>query len=913
MNQIPPFIIVDGSGYLYRAYHALPNLLSPNGEPTGAIYGVISMIKKLRIQYAPTEMVVVFDAKGKNFRHELSADYKAHRMAMPDGLRAQIEPIHVIIKAMGISILCVEGVEADDVIATLAEHAVETGKETLISTGDKDLTQLVNHHIFLINTMTDVKLDREGVIDKMGVPPEKVVDYLTLVGDTSDNIKGVDKCGPKTALKWLETYGSLEAVIANAHEITGKIGENLREALPRLPLVKQLVTVKRDVVLPHKDYDLKDKDIPTLNALYDTYGFRSWKEETQSQNVASLSTEFVSSSQRKLGSMSPLDSRLRGNDGPREGELKSYHTVQTAEAFSQLITLLSNASLIAVDTETTSLAVCEAKLVGLSFAVKAHEAFYIPLLHQSGGNIDVPHSEVIAKIKPILENSGIAKVGQNLKYDRSVLKNVGIELRGIVFDTMLASYVLNSLEKNDLSTLSLRYLQHSMISFESLVGKGVNQKTFDFVDVAEASEYGAEDADIALQLYFILKEALEKFPRLLHLFQTIELPLLSILSDMEYRGILLDVKKLADLSAEFSARLAILSEQIYKESGEVFNIDSPKQLQVILFEKLKLPIIKKTPGGQPSTAEPILQELALLHPFAALLMEYRTLSKLKSTYTDKLPLMVCEATGRVHTSYHQASVSTGRLSSSDPNLQNIPAKTAEGRAIQSAFIAKPGYQLISVDYSQIELRIMAHLSHDASLLRAFQEGKDIHAMTASEVFDVPLENMTSELRRRAKAINFGLIYGMSAFGLAKQLRIARGEAQLYIDTYFARYPGVKQYMTDTVAIAKQQGFVETLEGRRLYLPGIQSRNHQEVQGAMRAAINAPMQGTAADIIKKAMIIVDNYLRDEAIEGAILLQIHDELVLEIAEKEVQKVCDRLPALMAKAGNLSAPLEVSVSVG
>lgn len=886
-----PFILIDGSSYLYRAFHALPPLTNSRGEPTGALYGVVNMIRKLINDYEPSHLAVVFDAKGKTFRHDLFKDYKAHRPPMPTDLVAQIEPLHNIIRAMGLPLICIPGVEADDVIGTLAKQAEQHGLHTLISTGDKDMAQLVDDHITLINTMNNTIMDAAGVVEKFGVAPNRIIDYLALIGDTSDNIPGVEKCGPKTALKWLQEYDSLDGIMAAATQIKGKVGENLIAALDKLPLSRTLVTIKLNVALELTPEKLVRQKLHTekLIELYTRYNFKNW--------LAELSSD-------------PTD---RKKSEPEQDT--HYQTIFSELELLTWIDKIKAAPYFSFDTETTSLNYVDAELVGISLAVTSSEAVYIPVAHHY---LDAPEQlnreHVLALLKPILENPNILKVGQHLKYDKNILVKYGINLQGIAYDTMMESYVLNSTSsRHDLDTLAWQYLGKKTITFEEVAGKGAKQISFDQVEIEVATQYAAEDADIALQLHETLFPKLSANPKLLSVYEAIEIPLIPVLSDIESRGVLIDSEKLHTLSAGFSKKMQQVQELAYSMAGEEFNLDSPKQLQEILFTKLGLPIIKKTPTGQPSTAEPILAELAEDYELPRKLMEYRTVAKLKSTYTDKLPLLVNQQTGRIHTSYHQAATSTGRLSSSDPNLQNIPIRTAEGREIRQAFIAAPGSLLLAADYSQIELRIMAHLSQDRALLDAFANGLDVHTATAAEVFGVPLDAVDSEHRRRAKAINFGLIYGMSAFGLAKQLKIDRNEAQQYIDLYFARFPGVKTYMENTRQQAHQQGYVETVLGRRLYLPQINDRNKMLQQAAERAAINAPMQGTAADIIKIAMINVHHALKKSNLAADIIMQVHDELVLEVVEKDLAATQIILEAEMINAVQMDIPLVVSIGSG
>ncbi len=890
MKDNYPLVLIDGSSYLFRAYHALPKLMSTKGAHTGAIRGVISMIRKLMTDYPQSHIAVVFDAKGKSFRNTLYPAYKENRAAMPDELREQILPIQDIIRKMGLPLLIIEGVEADDVIGTLAEEATRRQMPVLISTGDKDMAQLVNPHITLVNTMTDTVMDEAGVEEKFGVRPDQIVDYLALVGDASDNIPGVPNCGPKTAVKWLTAYASVEGIINHADEIKGKVGENLRNSLETLRLSYQLATIKLDVALEvtPEELVLTPPDAEALRQLFTEYEFRQWVGELRGD------TDAVT-----LDDSTPSD----------------YETILSRDVLARWIEKLQAAPVFAFDTETTSLDYMQAELVGVSFSVKSGEAAYIPLAHAYLGVPEQLSREmVLDELRGLLQDPNKQKVGQNLKYDMSVLARYGIELRGIAFDTMLESYVLNSVAtRHNMDDLALKYLGKSTIPFEEVAGKGAKQITFDQVDIEIAAKYAAEDADITLQLHEALWPKLHALPSLESVFEKIELPLVSVLSRIERNGVLLDTGLLNRQSAKLSQRLEELERDAFELAGEPFNLGSPKQLQTIFFEKLQLPVKKKTPKGQPSTAEDVLQELALDYPLPKVILEYRGLSKLKSTYTDQLPKQVNPGTGRIHTSYHQAVAATGRLSSTNPNLQNIPIRTEEGRQVRKAFIAAPGYQLIAADYSQIELRIMAHLSSDAGLLTAFAQGLDIHKATAAEVFGQSLEAVTADQRRSAKAINFGLIYGMSAFGLARQLGIGRGDAQSYIDLYFERYPGVLDYMDRTKALAAEQGFVETLFGRRLYLPEINTTNFQRRQGAERTAINAPMQGSAADIIKLAMIDVDRWLTTDKPDARMIMQVHDELVLEVNADQVDEVAAILTAKMSQAVELKVPLLVETGVG
>ena len=883
-------VLIDGSSYLFRAFHALPPLMSSKGQATGAIKGVISMIRKLMNEYPHSNLAVVFDAKGKTFRNEIYPEYKANRPPMPDELRSQIAPIHEIVRHMGVPLLIVEGVEADDVIGTLARQATEAKMKVLISTGDKDMAQLVNEHITLINTMTDTVMDVDGVIEKFGVRPDQIIDYLALVGDTSDNIPGVPKCGPKTAVKWLASYDSLQGVMNRAEEVKGKVGEYLRESMTFLPMSYELATIKQDVPLEQAVDDLKisKPDEPGLKELFTDLEFKLWVEELS--GVAS-------------GASDP------------DAATGDYEVIFSEEELDRWIEKLSAASCFAFDTETTSLDYMKAELVGVSFACVAGEAAYVPMNHDyEGAPTQLSTDLVLQKLRPLLEDPSRVIIGQNLKYDMSVLARYGVTLAGIGFDTMLESYILNSIaSRHNMDDLALKYLGRETIRFEDVAGKGAKQLTFNQVAVDVAANYAAEDADITLQLHQVLWPKLEATPSLKSVFSEIELPLISILSKIERTGVLLDQALLNSQSKELEERLIELEQEAYQLAGEEFNLGSPKQLQQIFFEKLQLPVIKKTPKGQPSTAEPVLQELALDYPLPKVIMEYRVLSKLKSTYTDQLPKQVNGETGRVHTSYHQAVTATGRLSSTDPNLQNIPIRTEEGRRIRKAFIAEEGYELVAADYSQIELRIMAHLSKDEGLVAAFNNNLDIHRATAAEVFGRKLEEVDDAERRSAKAINFGLIYGMSAFGLSRQLNIPRGAAQEYIDLYFERYPGVRNYMDRTRTEAAERGFVETIFGRRLYLPEINASNFQRRAAAERTAINAPMQGSAADIIKRAMIKVDAWLEESKLDARIIMQVHDELVLEVNRRDTEAVVVGLKKHMSGAADLTIPLEVEVGIG
>lgn len=891
-----PLILVDGSSYLYRAFHALPPLTTRSGQPTGAIKGVANMLQKLVKTYSPTHIAVVFDASGPTFRDAIFPEYKANRPPMPDDLRSQVEPLHALIRAMGLPLLCEKGVEADDVIGTLARQAAAEGQSVLISTGDKDIAQLVNERITLINTMTDTVLDREGVVAKFGVPPECIIDYLALVGDSVDNIPGVPGVGPKTAAKWLQEFGSLDALLANAGSIKGKAGENLRAALPTIGLARELATIKCDVPLAEGLAALQPRpvDTATLLQLTSELEFRSWHQELQS----GATTDDAMPATETL---------------PRH-----YHTVLTEDDFSALLAQLEIAGTFCVDTETTSIDYMQARIVGLSFAVKAGEAWYVPVAHDYlGAPEQLDREQVLARLKPLLENPAIGKIGQHLKYDTHVLGNHGITLRGIVFDTMLASYVLDATAtRHNMDDMAALYLGLKTTTFEEIAGKGVKQLTFNQIPIGDAenpgaAHYAAEDADITLRLHDVLSARLKEEPVLDNVFRDIEMPLAPLLQKMEAHGALIDTAMLAQQSRDLFAQMQELEKDVFELAGQEFNLGSPKQLGHILYEKLGIPAPKKTATGQYSTAEDVLEQLD--HPLPRLLLNYRSLAKLKSTYTDKLPELVEPASRRVHTSYHQAVAATGRLSSSDPNLQNIPIRTEEGRRIRQAFIAPEGYQLVAADYSQIELRIMAHLSGDEGLLDAFRHGEDVHRATAAEVFGVSIAEVTPDQRRNAKAINFGLIYGMSAFGLGRQLGIGRNEAQGYVDMYFARYPGVKAYMENTRKRAAEQGYVETLFGRRLMVRDINAKNPNLRQAAERAAINAPMQGTAADIIKRAMLAVDAALSAEKRDAAIIMQVHDELVLEVKTEDVPAVSELLKREMGNAATLAVPLVVDVGTG
>ncbi|HHJ17261.1 MAG TPA: DNA polymerase I [Gammaproteobacteria bacterium] len=893
-DTAPPFILVDGSSYLYRAFHALPELSTSDGQQTGAIYGVLNMLRKLVETYRPQHMAVVFDAKGKTFRDELFEQYKANRPSMPPELSSQVGPLLELVQAMGLPMLQVPGVEADDVIGTLAVQASANGMNTVISTGDKDLAQLVNSRVTLINTMNASTLDEPGVLDKFGVRPDQIIDYLALVGDTSDNIPGIPKVGPKTAAKWLKQYGSLDELVAHADEIKGKVGESLREHLDQLALSKQLATIRCDVELEAKPQDLRVQapDIELLRDGYRRLEFHNWLKRLDGDGATDAA-----------------------QDAPPEAPATDYQTILTEAQFDAWLERLQRAELFGFDTETTSLDYMQAEIVGLSFAIEPGEAAYLPVAHDyPGAPEQLPRDQVLARLKPLLEDPRKTKLGHHLKYDRNVLANHGIRLDGIAYDSMLESYVLDSTaSRHDLDSLCRKYLGHTNIKFEEVAGKGVKQLTFNQVPLESAAPYAAEDADMTLRLHQLFWPRLCQHEKLKALFEELERPLLYVLSDMERTGVKVDVAKLRQQSGELAARMQEVESAAYELAGEPFNMASPKQIQSILFERQALPVLAKTPKGAPSTAEPVLQELALDYPLPKLILEHRSLSKLKSTYTDKLPGQVNPVTGRVHTSYHQAVAATGRLSSSDPNLQNIPIRSAEGRRIRQAFIAEPGFEILAADYSQIELRIMAHLSGDAGLVQAFARGEDIHRATAAEVFGTTPEQVSTGQRRSAKAINFGLIYGMSAFGLAKQLGIERGRAQDYVDLYFRRYPGVKDYMDRTRELAREQGYVETLFGRRLYLPDINARNAARRQAAERTAINAPMQGTAADIIKKAMLSVHDWVKTRSNDVSMIMQVHDELVFEVSLTERQDVAEEIRQRMETAAQLSVPLVVDIGSG
>jgi DNA polymerase-1 len=905
-------VLVDGSSYLYRAFHALPPLTNSKGEPTGAVLGVLNMLAKLQKELAPSLVAVVFDAPGKTFRDELFAEYKAHRPPMPDDLRAQIAPLVEAVEALGLPLLRVTGVEADDVIGTLARRAADEGLRVVISTGDKDMAQLVNERVSLVNTMTDTRLDRAGVKIKFDVYPEQIVDYLALVGDTSDNIPGVPKVGPKTAAKWLNQYTTLDNLLEHRDEIEGKVGESLREHTSDLALSRRLATIDCAVALEVEPRDLRPRapDVERLRTLYSKLELRSLLRQLPGGEA-----EVAPSPAATAGEATPPEAGDPPAAGVKTTVERHYDVVLTQEAFDAWMRRLEAADLVSFDTETTSLDYMQAEIVGVSFAVEPGHAAYVPLAHTYPGAPDqLDRAAVLARLKPLLEDPARAKLGHHLKYDAHVLRNHGVELRGMRFDSMLESYVLDSTAtRHDLDSTAKHYLGVDTIHYEDVAGKGAKQLPFNEVPVETAGEYSAEDADVALQLHRTLWPRIERLPKLERLYEEIEQPLVPVLLDMEHHGVLIDVAMLRKQSHELAKKLQELETRAHAVAGAPFNLDSPKQLQEVLFGKLGLPVQRKTATGQPSTAEDVLEELAGDYELPRIVLDYRGMAKLRSTYTDKLPGQVDARTGRVHTSYHQAVAATGRLSSTDPNLQNIPIRTPEGRRIRQAFVAPPGHVLMAADYSQIELRIMAHLSGDEGLLAAFAADRDIHQATAGEVFGVPAAEVSADQRRAAKAINFGLIYGMSAFGLARQLGIERGAAQKYVDLYFQRYPGVKRYMDETRAMAREQGFVETVAGRRLYLPDIRSRNNQLRQYAERSAINAPMQGTAADIIKRAMIDVHDWLAHGRARARLVMQVHDELVLEVREDAVDGVAGRLVELMSSAAELRVPLKVDVGTG
>ncbi|MDC9728961.1 MAG: DNA polymerase I [Methyloprofundus sp.] len=900
-------LLIDGSSFLFRAFHAVPPLNSPEGMPTNAIFGVANMLRRLVKDHQTDYFTVVFDAPGGTFRNELYSEYKAHRPPMDNDLRVQIAPLHDLIRAMGFPLIMESGVEADDVLGVLANVGVEAGFNVVISTGDKDMAQLVTEQVTLENTMSNTKTDVQGVIDKFGVRPEQIIDYLALMGDSADNIPGVPKVGPKTAAKWLGKYQSLENLIEKADEIKGKVGENLRASLNMLPLSKQLTTIKLDLDLAYGIEDLRCAEVDKSDLLdqVSSLGFSTWSNMLRNEIDRGEVPKQPAPAAVKIEQASPTNTV----------EASEYETILTQEQFDIWLDKLKNSALFAFDTETTSLDYNQAEIVGVSFAVTEGEAAYVPLAHDYPGVPEqLSRESILQALKPLLENPKQAKLGQNLKYDANVLANYDINLQGVAHDTMLESYVLDSTRtKHNMDDLAKVYLNRETIHYEDVAGKGAKQIGFAEVPIEQAAPYAAEDAEICLALHQTLYQQLEQQSRLVDLYQQLELPMLGVLSRIERNGVLIDSDMLAQQSMELANHIMGIEQEAHALAGQSFNIASPKQIQTILFDQLNLPVLKKTPKGQPSTAESVLQELAEDYPLPALILKHRSMSKLKSTYTDKLPLQVSAKTGRVHTSYHQAVTATGRLSSSNPNLQNIPVRSAAGRQIRQAFIAPEGYKIVAADYSQIELRIMAHLSGDKGLLDAFAKGEDIHKATAAEVFGVSLEQVTVDLRRSAKAINFGLIYGMSAFGLAKQLGIARGQAQEYIDLYFSRYPGVARYMEETRELAKEQGYVETLLGRRLYLPEINAKSAQRRQYAERTAINAPMQGTAADIIKRAMIATDEWLNSEQVDAKMIMQVHDELVFEIESTKVAEYSAKIRQIMCDAMQLDVPLIVDVGVG
>jgi DNA polymerase-1 len=930
-------LLVDGSSYLYRAFHAMPDLRNGAGEPTGAIYGVVNMMRRARSEIQADHIACVFDAKGKTFRDEMYSEYKAHRSPMPEDLVKQIEPIHAMVKALGWPVLMVSGVEADDVIGTLACQATAAGWETIISTGDKDLAQLVNSSVTLINTMTDEKLDIEGVIAKFGVPPERIVDYLSIIGDTVDNVPGVPKAGPKTANKWLAEFGDLDQLMANADQIKGVVGENLRNTLAWLPQARQLITVKTDCDLSAHlpcldDLHAKPEDATQLRDLFERYAFKTWLRDVEKQlggapglevgggfDLAGSPMKTVShvsdqGANKKSGTIALAPTTaLSQETADRQGAIaKSYECVVDEAAFERWMRKIEASQLTAVDTETTSLDALAAELVGISLCVTPGEACYIPVAHRNG-ETQLKREDVLARMKPWLENAAALKVGQNLKYDAHILANYGITLQGVAFDTLLESYVLESHMPHNMDSLADRHLGMKTVRYEEVCGKGVHQIGFDQVDLSIATNYAAEDADITLRLHATLWPQIQANPGLLYIYQQIEMPAMRVLGIMERNGIRIDTALLSKQGQEVGKRLLALEGEIHTLAGQPFNIQSPKQIAEILFGQLALPVIKKTPSGAPSTDEEVLQKLAEDYPLPARILDYRSLAKLMSTYIEKLPRMVDPKTGRVHTNFSQATAVTGRLASSEPNLQNIPVRTEEGRRIREAFIPAEGCKLLSADYSQIELRIMAHIAEDENLLAAFAAGRDVHQATAAEIFGVSLEAVTSEQRRYAKVINFGLIYGMSAFGLAGNLGIERSAAQIYIAKYFDRYPGVAQYMERTRLEARENGYVETVFGRRLWLPEIKGSNGPRRQGAERAAINAPMQGTAADLIKLAMVAVENWLEKEQLKTRMLLQVHDELVFDVPLDELALLQEKLPDLMCKVADLKVPLVVGIGIG
>jgi len=914
-------LLVDGSSYLYRAFHAMPDLRNRQNEPTGAIQGVLNMLRRLHKEYPADYSACIFDAKGKTFRDDIYPEYKANRASMPDDLRAQVAPLHEAIKAMGWPLIVEEGVEADDVIGALAKQAEREGVRVIISTGDKDIAQLVNDHVTIVNTMSNEVLDIAGVTNKFGLPPERIVDYLILIGDTSDNVPGVEKVGPKTAVKWLTQYGTLENIIANADNITGVVGENLRKALPWLPTARELITIRCDVGIQESLSDLAPRamDKNKLAELFERFDFKSWRRELDSMGGEPISTTSLIMPTSSDDSFAPTSESITAT--PTETVIdytpvtsRNYATILNEADLDLWLNKISQAPLVCFDTETTSPDPMNAKIVGMSFSIEAGSGAYLPLTHDY---FDAPEqlnfAATLARVKPILENPAIQKVGQNLKYDQHVLANHDIQLKGIAHDTLLQSYVFESHKTHNMDDLAMRHLGIKTISFDEVAGKGAKQVGFNQVTVEVAAEYAAEDADITLQLHQAMYPVVQADDKLSFIYNKIEMPSREVLFTIERNGVLIDQGMLNRQSNEIGMKLMDLEKQAFELAGQPFNLGSPKQLQEILFGKLGIKPTKKTPSGAPSTDEDVLQELALDYPLPKVLLEYRGLAKLKSTYTDKLPKMINTQTGRVHTNYNQAVAITGRLASSDPNLQNIPVRTAEGRRIREAFVAPAGSVIVSADYSQIELRIMAHLSQDEGMLSAFANNEDIHRATAAEIFGCDREAVTNEQRRYAKVINFGLIYGMSAFGLAQNLNIDRSAAQSYIERYFARYPGVRAYMQDTREVAKQKGYVETYFGRRLWVPEINSSNGMRRAGAERAAINAPMQGTAADLIKLAMIAVQNWIAAQQLNTKLIMQVHDELVLEVPDAELDLVQTMLPQLMQNVAKLDVPLLAEVGVG
>jgi len=892
-------LLIDGSSYLYRAFHAMPDFRNKTGFPTGVIYGVLNMLQNTHKKYESSYSVCVFDAKGKTFRNDIYSEYKANRPKMPDDLSIQIAPLHKAIKAMGWPIYIKEGVEADDVIGTLAKKANEENISVTISTGDKDLAQLVNNKTALVNTMTNEYLDIEGVKSKFGVGPDLIIDYLTIIGDKADNIPGVEKVGPKTALKWLNEFNSLDNIIKNSEKISGAVGENLKSALDWLPIAKDLISIRSelDIEVSWDQFKKSPEDKNALKKMYQEFNFSSWLKNIDSKEI-DISQEAPDQN---------VDTEFNNQ--------KNYMLIQNTTDLKKWINQIKKEKLFSIDTETTSLEVMNAKLVGISISLKKGEAAYIPVNHMGAAeNEQINEDEVIDLFKPILEDGSITKIGQNIKYDAHIFLNLGIKMHGINEDTMLMSYVINSNESHGMNKLSQKYLGHDCISYESLVGSGVKQLSFDQININDALDYAAEDADVTFQLYHVLKDQLKKEKKLLAIYEKFEIPSMKTLIEIERNGVLIDASLLNQQSQKIGEELINIENKAFELAGQPFNLASPKQLREILFEKLQIKPLKKTPTGTPSTSEEVLQELAKDYPLPKILLEYRTLAKLKSTYTDKLPLMINQSTGRIHTSYNQAVAVTGRLASSDPNLQNIPIKSPEGRKIREAFIAKPDFSILSADYSQIELRILAHLSKDSGLIQAFKDNKDIHTITASEIFNTKIEKITSEQRRYAKIINFGLIYGMGAFGLAKNLNITRGDAQNYIQEYFNKYPTVLQYMEESKQFAREHGYVETYFGRRLWLPEINSSNGLRKAGAERAAINAPMQGTAADLIKLAMIEVQQWIHANSnLKGQMIMQVHDELVFEVPNTEVDIFIKEIPQIMQNVAKLDIPLTVEINAG